>query len=241
MRLLPTRAWAKEHIAAYICCETTPFASLWIRFFILICPECRGEYQSMKTVWNELDCWEVEPPSDDLEDRFSRTLRGKFPVAFESEGAVAVSRSGDMMLRLAYTTAIMILAAGVFFLKETNPRASLQHIASAPETSTQPANTPPETASQLARTDLSSTTESPSPLRFEDSQGAVRPRTTVVSFDDRQPSPRGVPVFTTSTHTSPRQSRNGSTPQRLNKTVEINNQPVTVYDLALAGNNGGSY
>ncbi|NUN94598.1 MAG: hypothetical protein HUU16_00340 [Candidatus Omnitrophica bacterium] len=241
MRMLPTRAWVREHLAAYICRETTPFASLWIRLYILMCPECRGEYQSLKEVWRELDCWEVDPPADDLEDRFSRTLRGKFPMAFEAEGAAPLPRSGDMMLRFAYTTAILILAAGVFFLKETNPQSSLQHIALAPETKDLKKPQSPATESQLAKTNLDAAQEEASPLRFEDASAGARPRTTVVGLDDRQPAPRGVPVYTTSTQPSPRQLPGGSRLQRLTKTVEINNQPVTVYDLALAGNNGGSY
>lgn len=128
MRALPTKRWVKEHLSAFICCETTPMASLWIRLVVFFCPDCRDEYRSMKRVWDELDDWDVSAPADEAEDQFSQTLRNKYPAAFETSKEPPLTRTGDLVLRLAYTAAIVLLTVAVFRGREDIPREPVSRV-----------------------------------------------------------------------------------------------------------------
>ncbi|MBW7939298.1 MAG: hypothetical protein H3C63_11005, partial [Candidatus Omnitrophica bacterium] len=104
MRFIPSRRWVKESIPAYLCCETSPWATIWIKLYVWVCPECKQEFLSLKQVWKELDEWDVPSPSVSMEDDFTSTFRNRFPSAFESEKEAPAPRTGDLILRLAYTT-----------------------------------------------------------------------------------------------------------------------------------------
>ena len=79
-----SRKWVKERIPAFICKETNWWVSRWIQANIFLCPHCRKEYRSLKSVWSFLDSWESDTPSGDLEENFSCKFREQFPSAFKT-------------------------------------------------------------------------------------------------------------------------------------------------------------
>jgi hypothetical protein len=241
MRLIPSRYWVKESIPAFLCCETSPWASLWIRFFVWLCPECKQEYQSMRQVWEDLDCWEEDIPPDTMEDQFSQTIRSKFPSAFEHEKEPALPRTGDFILRLAYSASILLLGGAVFLAQERHPTTALQPVANAGYSSavlTAPQNLPIDqlttnpllaNAGILPRNHPKHTTNLPS----KDIAEVAQP-------EDYYPA-RGVQILTTSMGNSGRgQSlRPGYTGQK--RTVQINHLPVSGFDTLLAAEDDRSY
>ncbi|MCA9443474.1 MAG: hypothetical protein KC964_21920 [Candidatus Omnitrophica bacterium] len=99
-----SRKWVKERIPAFICKETNWWVSRWIQANIFLCPHCRKEYRSLKSVWSFLDSWESDTPSGDLEENFSCKFREQFPSAFktaEDEGKSRLIPSGFGLVGVA--------------------------------------------------------------------------------------------------------------------------------------------
>lgn len=213
MSLLPTRQWVKEHLSAFICCETSPIASLWIRLFVLVCPECRKEHHDLKQVWDHLEGWETTPPADELENNFSRTFRQKFPAAFEDSKEAPLPRTGDFVLRFAYTSAIVVLGAAVFLMQES-PNSDIGPIARV--TSTQPV----EVAS-VQKTPATS----PLSAQNQDTQRA-RP---VVQMEARTFAPYGVPVSL-----GPETPATQPQSPRFGRTGEVQNLTVNGFETLMA-------
>jgi hypothetical protein len=231
MPVLPSRSWVKEHLPAFICCETSPVTSLWIRLFICCCPECRQEYHELRQVWKELDCWEVNPPSENLEDNFSQTLRTKFPAAFEDEKEAPLPRTGDLILRIAYTAAIVLLGAAVFIIQEKSSQDPL-HVVAAPRGSEQAALAP-KVATEKESEMLVAEAERNSKAAAGPNHSGPHP-----SRDDTSPLP-GVQVRTTSIGNTPHSNRLPSS--RNGRTIEINNFPVEGFQTLMRPDEEHSY
>ncbi|GMV67521.1 MAG: hypothetical protein AMXMBFR75_33110 [Candidatus Hinthialibacteria bacterium] len=239
MRFIPSRRWVKESIPAYLCCETSPWATIWIKLYVWVCPECKQEFLSLKQVWKELDEWDVPSPSDSMEDDFTSTFRNRFPSAFESEKEAPAPRTGDLILRLAYTTSIVLLGTAVFLTHERTQKAPLQPIAqvSAPQSSSNipPLNTRAE--SQVALSSSSSTGLDRIPgkkvIRFTPS------RSEIFSSDEHLPS-RGVRILTTSLGDAP-VSHSRPSPVHSRRTIEINQLPVTGFETLMSAEDERSY
>jgi hypothetical protein len=245
MRFIPTRRWIKESIPAYLCCETSPWTSLWVRFYVWLCPECRKEFSSLKQVWDELDQWEIDLPAENLEDQFTQSFRGKFPSAFQEEREPAPARMGDVILRVAYTSAILVLGAAIFLTQERNPGPSLHQVARV----SQPLHSTP-----LPEITSSKTTNPQSPtmvadsgrtmnksIRWERSQNLPnRQGSGVLSGDDTTLS-RGVQILTTSTSSSPYPTQSRPSLARMKRTVAINYVPITGFETLQAAEEDRSY
>lgn len=245
MRILPSRRWIKESIPAYLCCETSPWTSLWVRFYVWLCPECRQEFTSLKQVWEELDHWEVDLPAESLEDQFTQSFRGKFPSAFQEEKEPAPARIGDLILRLSYTAAILVLGAAILLTQERkNPSPSLHQVARAYQTP--PSNPLPDNPSQ--------TTSSQPTTMVADANGTLgssirwvrsqihpsRMGSGLLSGDDTALT-RGVQIHTTSTGISPYPTNTRTNLARTKRTVAINYVPITGFETLQAAEEDRSY
>ncbi len=245
MRLIPSRRWVKESIPAYLCCETSPWTSLWIRFYVWLCPECRQEFASLKEVWDELDQWEIDFPTGSLEDQFTQSFRGKFPSAFQDEREPAPARMGDVILRLVYTSAILVIGAAIFLTQDRpNPGHPLEQVASTHQTLT--ADPLPDHPSQT-NTHPDTTLAAASPRNMAYSSRRVRAQSLpsrqgngVVSSDDSQLT-RGVQILTTSTGDSPYPTQSRPSLARMKRTVAINYVPITGFETLQAAEEDRSY
>ncbi|MCA9449439.1 MAG: hypothetical protein KC931_20135, partial [Candidatus Omnitrophica bacterium] len=85
-----------------------------------LCPHCRSEYRSLKSVWDYLDNWETEEPATECEIQFSEKLREQFPSAFrqEEENRREYLPNGFGKIALAGS----VLAIGMFCVFTLSPR-----------------------------------------------------------------------------------------------------------------------
>lgn len=248
MRLIPSRHWVKESIPAFLCCETSPWASLWVRFYVWLCPECKQEYASLKQVWDELDQWQVDLPTGGLEDQFTQNFREKFPSAFQDEKEPAPARAGDILLRLVYSSIILVIGAAIFISQKELGIGSSLHPVTARAQETQAASltqvpttqTSPTNQDSTYLADAGNTPEKYIP-RERGLNSSNRQNSGVLSGEDAALE-RGVQIFTTSTGPASfpvSQSRSSLT--RMKRTVAINYVPVTGFETLQAAEEDRSY
>ncbi len=245
MRILPSRRWIKESIPAYLCCETSPWTSLWVRFYVWLCPECRQEFSSLKQVWDELDNWEVDLPAENLEDQFTQSFRGKFPSAFQEEREPAPARMGDLVLRLSYTAAILVLGAAILLTQEKrNPAPSLQQVARTnPILSPSPSPENPNDTTTPQNPLLASASRHPLGSSIHWVSDQIQPDrmgSGILSGDDTLLT-RGVQIHTTSTGITQNPSGIRSNLARTKRTVAINYVPITGFETLQAAEEDRSY
>ncbi len=245
MRFFPSRRWVKESIPAFLCCETSPWASLWVRFYVWLCPECRQEFASLKQVWDELDQWEVDLPPVNLEDQFTQSFRGKFPSAFQEEREPAPARIGDVILRLAYTSAILVLGAAIFLTQGRKDTVSpLHQVASNHQTLS--SNSLPENNSHIANppdpTLVADTGESlNSPIHWRRNLNLSSRQVRGVLSGEDPTLTRGVRILTTSTGVPHYSTQNHPNLARMKRTVAINDIPITGFETLQAAEEDRPY
>jgi len=244
MLLIPSRKWINEQISSFICCETGPWTSLWVRFWLLMCPECRKEHRELKQVWSQLDAWQVDPINDNLdqmEENFSQTLRSKFPAAFEQSSQITPPKTADLVLRFGYATAIVALGITIFLVKVDSPNQPLQLATSQPVIKEKVVSAAPitneikEGVSPLGESQLTVAAADSTPERMR------RPVDVYDPIEDMQDP--GFQVRITSTSPAPR-NPNPLHNQHLSKykhAIEINDVPFVGFETLLVADEDQPY
>lgn len=112
------RQWIKERIPAFICKESNWWVSRWVQANVLLCPHCRKEYQSMKEVWDKLDDWTIDDPSENCEENFSHTFHQQFPSAFDHTEERGSWSPPGWFPKATFAVAVLILGAALFLIQD---------------------------------------------------------------------------------------------------------------------------
>jgi hypothetical protein len=224
-----SRKWIKDRLPAFICRETSWWISRWIQCNVFLCPECRKEYGSLKSVWDRLDQWRVEDPEEEVESCFIENFRQKYPGAYEEEDS-RTTASGFWLPRVAYLTAIALLGVVVLWQPQVQ-RTAVRTVKV--EASVNPSSHNP----QLAEKSVTAETSSPVMKVAEaPSLDKGTPPSALVSTPQRNEAPptlnlppAGTRFRTTSTldPVANRQTFRSPLPVR---TIEINDMPVPGFD-----------
>ena len=225
------RQWIKERIPAFICRESNWWVSRWIQANILLCPHCRQEYKSMREVWDKLDDWTIDDPSETCEENFSQAFHQQFPSAFNQEEEPAGWNLSEWFPRVAFTAAVLTFGAALFMIQDPLTHGDPQQVAEESmegPTEVAVAEKPDlEKASSSSVKEVGSQMASANPSNVQPWQ--VESTTENFTQPIRPPSPsvasyQVVPVHIGPTHQSPPHPRSLD---RYGRTFEVNNVQLT--------------